>query len=198
MNELKSYEPSKFKHPIPLPYPVIALAWIVMLLASYRFFHEINLLLWFVGPGLAVAKIYFDAEVIGYMRANPEPRLYSLAQEGVYAELEQTIKTLPGYFKNLSFNFNYQLKHPPKGLPMQLHAIITLQHPGVDKTLLPPAKQYDMKSILKMEAAILKVGNKTQLTYIFKPDPLLGRQQLDDIILHICQHTDYLVSQRVK
>lgn len=195
MNELDSYDPGKFRHPIPLPYPVIFLLWVIVLIACQRFYHAINIWLWFVGPGLALLKLYFDAEVIGQIRDNPAPRYYSFHAPGVWAQLEQTLKTLPGYFKNVSVNINYQLLQPPKGKPMQLDAIITMTHPDVDKSTLDPSKQNDMKSRLVLSSTIMPMGNKCILTLRFKTDPLLGRQPLDEVIMHICDHVDKLVSQ---
>lgn len=185
-------------HPIPVPYAVLALAWVVALIASNRFLHEIPFFVWLAGPALLIIKVYLDAEMIGKAKDNPPPVTYNLHAHGVWAQLEQTIKTLPTHFKNVSPYINYQLLNPPKGMPMQLHATITLHHPEVDRSEVAPGKQNKMESTLTMESTIKDVGGKSILSMRFTTDPLVGRKPLDDIIDHIRHHVDSLVSQHIK
>jgi hypothetical protein len=198
MNEPKSDLPVKIKHPIPVPYPVLALAWLVALLATNRFFHDISFYVWLAGPAVILLKVYYDAEIIGLTKDNPPPRQYDFHAPGVWAQLDQTIKTLPGYFTNVSVYVNYQNLNPPKGMPMQLDATITVRHPDVDKGTVPAAKQNDMKSTITLKTTIMPMGNTCLLTMKFKTDPLIGRKPLDPIIDHICDYVDQLVKQHIK
>lgn len=117
-------QPSQAAHPIPVPYSVLALAWVVALIACYRFLHEIPFIAWLFGPALLLAKVYVDAEAIGKGKDNPPPVTYNLHAQGVWAQLEQTIKTLPMYFQNVGAVIPYQLLNPPKGTPLQFTPLL--------------------------------------------------------------------------
>ncbi len=183
---------------IPIPYAVLLLAWVVLLIGLNKIYHQIAPIFWLAGPGLILAKVYFDAERIGRIKDNPPPVTYNFHAPGVWAQLDQTIKTLPGYFKNVQVYVNYQNLNPPKGMPMQMDATITMQHPEVDKAQLPVHKQSAMKSTIAMHALITPKGNQAELHLQFRTDPLLSRTPLDPIIAHIQTYTDALVKQHAK
>ena len=183
---------------LPIPYLVIIVGWLVLLVIWNRLSHEIPFLVWLLGPALLLAKVYLDAQRIGRIKDNPVPITYNFHAPGVWAQLDETIKTLPGSFKNIQVHPYYQNLNPPKGMPMQLHATITLRHPEVDKNHVPESKRNDMKSTLTMIAAITPMGNQSQLKLTFQADPLISRQPLDEIIDHINKQVDTLVKLHAK
>jgi hypothetical protein len=190
--------PEPAANPLPVPYAVIGAVWVVALIALNKFYHQIDWTAWVAGPALLLLKVFIDADRIGKIKDNPEPRTYKFHAPGVWAQLDQTLKTLPGFFKNVHAQVNYQNLHPPKGMPLQIDATITMQHPDVDKTQVPPGKANNMKSVLIMHATLMPQGNQTLVSYKFTTDPLLSRRPLDEIIDHIQNHTEYLVKQHTK
>jgi hypothetical protein len=190
--------PSPTGNPLPVPYAVIGAAWVVLLIVLNKFHQPIEWWIWVSGPALMLLKVFIDADRIGKIKDNPEPRTYNFHAPGVWAQLDQTLKTLSGFFKDVHTQINYQNLHPPKGMPLQIDATITMQHPDVDKTAVPAGKANSMKSVLVMHVTLMPQGNQTVVTYRFTADPLISRRPLDQIIDHIQDHTDYLVKQHTK
>lgn len=190
--------PESIPNPLPVPFAVIAAVWVVALIALHKIYNQIDWTAWAAGPALLLLKVFIESDRIGKLLDNPEPQTYNFHAPGVWAQLDQTLKTLPGFFKNVHTQINYQNLHPPKGMPLQLEATITMQHPDIDKNEAPLGKGNSMKSVLTMNATLLPQGNQTILTYKFKTDPLVSRRPLNEIITHIQTHTAYLISQHSK
>lgn len=197
MNEPNNQRPKEvdLRDLLPVPYSIITMGWVVLLVLWNRLFHEIPWLVWLSGPVVLLTKVFLDAERIGRIKDNPSPVIYNFHAPGVWAQLDQTIRTVPASFKNVQTHIDYQNLNPQKDKPMQMDVTITLRHPDVDKSHVSPAKQFDMKSTIVMNALITPMGNQTKLEMTFKTDALITRRPLDEIIDYIQQNVTALVEQ---
>lgn len=185
------------KSAVPIPYSVLVAAWITLIIAVTSLGASIIFVFgaWIVGPFLMYVKLSSDQERLGKIKDNPPAIIYDFHAEGVYAAVDQTLKTLSGAFGDISVRTEFLNLNPPKNLPMHLEATITMRHPDVDKSMVPQAKQYDMKSTIHMKALFQRSGNKCELTIKFISSPLIGRHEINEVIDYIMNSINNLVEQ---
>lgn len=185
------------KSAVPIPYSVIAAAWVTLIIGANSLGLGLIFVLcaWIAGPFVMYLKLSSDQERLGRIKDNPPPIIYDFHAEGVYAALDQTLKTLPGAVENVSVKTEFLNLNPPKDLPMHLEATITMRHPDVDKNMVPQAKQNDMKSTIYMKALFQRLGNKSQLTIKFISNPFIGRHEINEVIDYVMNSINNLVEQ---
>jgi hypothetical protein len=185
------------KSAVPIPYSVLLAAWITLIIGAHSLGAPFILVLcaWIAGPFVMYQKLSSDQSRLGRIKDNPPPIIYDFHAEGVYAAVDQTLKTLPGAFENVSVRTEFLNLNPPKNLPMHLEAAITMRHPDVDKNMLPQAKQNDMKSTIHMKALLQRSGNKCELRIRFISNPLIGRHEINEVIDYIMNSINNLVEQ---
>ena len=183
------------KSAVPIPYSVIAAAWVTLIIGAQPFGLCFVVLAWMTGPVVMYFKLVADTDRLGRIKDNPLPIVYDFHAEGVYAAVDQTLKTLPGAIENTSVKTEFLNLNPPKDLPMHLEATITMRHPDVDKTMVSQAKQNDMKSTIYMKALFKRLGNKCELTIKFVSNPLIGRHEVNEAIDYIMSSINNLVEQ---
>jgi len=183
------------KSAVPIPYSVIAAAWVTLIIGANCLVPAFVLFAWIIGPVVMFAKLVSDDDRLAKIKDNPPPIIYDFHTEGVYAAVDQTLKTLPGAISNISVKTEFLNLNPPKDLPMHLEATITMRHPDVDKTMVSQAKQNDMKSTIYMKALFKRLGNKCELTIKFISNPLIGRHEVNEAIDYIMNSINNLVEQ---
>lgn len=180
---------------VPVPYSVIAVSWVVLIAGANSVAPQLSVWAWLAGPAVLIFKLMTDAERFAKIKENPAPVVYNFHAAGVYAAIDQTLKTLPGQFQNISVRTEFQNLAPPKNMPMHIEASIILRHPDINRAQVPKAKQADMKSTIYMQAWIKPNGNQSELTLKFRCDPLVGRKPLEDVIDHVTKSISEVVQQ---
>ncbi len=196
MSDQTSNDKSDEQSAVPVPFSVLALGWIVSGIASNVVAPPLAPIVWLAGPCIMAYKFKKDGDRFAARKDNPAPKLYSVPREVVFHAFEETIGTLPGYFKNVNVQRGYQNIQPQSGLPMHLERTVHLDHPEVDrKQLLPNQKP---TSDLFIKAFISEENKQTNLRLHFECRPLITREGLDPIIEHITRRIDEIVELHKK
>lgn len=188
-------EPSKNEErsAVPVPYSVLGAGWVVLIVGSGSLAPGLTPLALMAGPAVMAFKFFADAERFARIKDNPPPIEYKFHAPGVYAAVDQALKTLPGYFDDVNLTPGFQNINPQPGMPMHLEYTITKRHPDENNKHQKPS---EAKSSIYMWVYIKPTGNNSQLTMKFK---CTGRRiLLEEIIDHLMKTIDDLVKQHVK
>ena len=177
---------------VPIPYSVITAGWVVLIIGSTSLVPQLSWLAWLLGPLVIAAKFFCDYQRFARLKDNPPAIEYKFHPEGVFAAVDQALKTLPGYFEEASINQSFRNVTPQKGLPIHLEYSITCRHQDNENRYQKPS---DMKSTLYMWVYIKRLGNNCELTMKFKCS---GRRiLLEEIINHLTAKIDELVKDQI-
>ena len=194
MTDPSSPQPdSEVKSAIPVPYSVLGAGWVVLIVGAGAIAPQLSIIALVAGPAVMGFKFLADYERFTKIKDNPPPKEYKFHAAGVYAQVDQTIKTLSGFFEKVSVSNPFSDINPPKGQPIHLEYKILLSHPDENQKY---QKESQRQSSIYMKVWIKPMGNNCELKIQFKCS---GRRLfLEGIMDHIMQNIDELVSVHAK
>lgn len=175
---------------VPVPYAVIGAAWLAAVVGANSLAPDLSTIAWWSGPAVALLKFLADAQRFANIHDNPAPIDYKFHAPGVLDAIDEAIKTVPGYFDDVSIQPGFsKIKTNDSSQPLHVEFKINKSHK--DGTT-PESK----KSTVHMWIDIQPLGNNSQLKVRFK---CTGRRsELEEITRHIMNRTDELMQQRMK
>lgn len=175
---------------VPVPYVVLGAAWLAAIVGAYSLAPDLSTFVWCSGPAIMLLKFMADAQRFAAIHDNPAPIDYKFHAPGVLDAIDEAIKTVPGYFDDVSIQPGFsKIKTNDSSQPLHIEFKIHKNHKD-GKT--PEEK----RSSLHMWVDIQPLGNNSQLKVRFK---CTGRRsELEEITRHIMNRTDELMQQRMK
>lgn len=178
---------------VPVPYSVLGLGWVVLVIGAGSLAPQLSGIAWLCGPVIIGAKFIADGERFASKKDNPPPIQYNFHAEGVYAAVDQALKTLPGFFEKTSVSQVFENTNPQKGEPFHLEYSVTVRHPDERNKY---QKESESKSTLYVKIWIKRMANGSELKAQYKCTG--SRMLLEKVIDHIASTIDDLVSKHKK
>ena len=127
---------------------------------------------------------------------NPDPVVYELHAEGVWAQVEEAVRTVPSFLPHVSVHIDESQPIPSPDQPLFVQANFKIFHPDlVDHKDILPNEDKSLTSNLIMRAWIEPLDFGSRLTFKWTSMPIHSRLVHDQIITVISSAVETLVKR---
>lgn len=159
-------------------------------------------LFWWIVLGCLAFFIHWTIEAANrkaYAMDHPLPIVYELHAEGVWAQIEEALRTIPSFLENVSVHIDESQPIPPPDQPLFIQATFKIFHPELfDHKDALPNQDKSLTSKLVMRAWIESFDEGSRLTFIWTSMPIQSREVHDQVITAISTTVDTLVKGHIE